>query len=134
VFLPTLEEHDHFTRRQKKFGAMEPNMKLMLRAGFAAQEASIAARFAEFSLSGQQREERVAALETATTCFDKVLNDWKLEVDSSIAIVKLELSKLNMFFDREAKAAGTPQIHDPVKGMVHPSPLPPNFPSHVESS
>jgi hypothetical protein len=30
VFLPTLEEHDHFTRGQKKFGAMEPNMKLML--------------------------------------------------------------------------------------------------------
>jgi hypothetical protein len=82
----TLEEHDHFTRRQKKFGVMEPNMKLMLEdfmkqmredlhAGFTAQDASIAAHFAEFSLSGQQREERVATLETAAVCFDKALND-----------------------------------------------------------
>jgi hypothetical protein len=151
-------------------------MREDLHAGFTAQDASIAAHFAEFSLSGQQREERVATLETAAVCFDKALNDWKPEVDSSIAIIKLELSKLNTFFDHEAKAAGTPQagilttestgvrtssvgaadgpaghrvdinhrdcgfrrvfpqIRDPVKGTVHPSPLPSNFPSHVESS
>jgi hypothetical protein len=187
VFLLTLEEHNHFTHCQKKFSAMEPNMKLMLeefmkqmredlRAGFAAQEATIASRFTEFTLAGQQCKEHVAALESAIACLDKSLNDWKPEVDSSIATVKLELSKLNTFFNREAKAAGTPQvgilatgsagacassvgitdgptgyhidirhrdcgfgrvftqIHDPAKGTVHPTPLLPNFTSHVESS
>jgi hypothetical protein len=35
--------------------------------------------------------------------FDKSFAAWKSEVDESLASVKLELTKLNSFFDREAR-------------------------------
>jgi hypothetical protein len=43
-------------------------------------------------------------LESAATEFDKSFDVWKPEVDSSLSSVKLKLSKLNSFFDRDAKS------------------------------
>jgi hypothetical protein len=43
-------------------------------------------------------------LESVATEFDKSFGAWKPEVDSSLSSVKLELSKLNSFFDHNAKS------------------------------
>jgi hypothetical protein len=37
------------------------------------------------------------------TSFDNAFFKWKPEVESSISVVKLELSKLNGYFNRDAK-------------------------------
>jgi hypothetical protein len=53
--LPTLEDHEQFTHRQKQLGSMEPNTKLLfedlmkqmlsireeMKVGFTAQEAAV---------------------------------------------------------------------------------------------
>jgi hypothetical protein len=48
----------------------------------------------------------VTQVVTAIT-LDKSFIEWKPEVDSSITAVKLELSKLNSFFDCDIKAPGS---------------------------
>jgi hypothetical protein len=99
---------------------MEPNVKLLMeemlkqvreeiqvmraemKEGFAIHESFINNRVAEFTVAEKQREERVAVLETAAAD----LSTWKPEIESSI---KLELSKLNSFFARDAKNPSTTQ-------------------------
>jgi hypothetical protein len=51
--------------------------------------------------------ECVAALETAVASFDNSFATWKPEVDASLNSAKLELYKLNTYFDRDAKGANT---------------------------
>jgi hypothetical protein len=41
------------------------------------------------------------------TSFDNAFFKWKPEVESSISVVKLELSKLNGYFNRDAKSASS---------------------------
>jgi hypothetical protein len=55
------------------------------------------------------RNARLTNLEEAATSLDKALTTSRLEVDASIASVKLELSKINTFFSREAKASSGSQ-------------------------
>jgi hypothetical protein len=55
--------------------------------------------------------------------FDKAFGEWKPEVNSSLTSIKLELSKLNTFFDRGAKATSTPKPSVLLIGsmVAHPS-------------
>jgi hypothetical protein len=46
-----------------------------------------------------QREACAVTLESAAADFDRSFIEWKLEVDASLVSVKLELAKLNTFFD-----------------------------------
>jgi hypothetical protein len=46
-------------------------------------------------------------LESAAVDFNKAFTSWKPEVDASLTSVKLELSKLNSFFDQDARDANT---------------------------
>jgi hypothetical protein len=100
---------------------MEPNTKIIIeelmkevcseihslwkdmKDSFATQDASINSRFAEITTSAQQREEHVAVLESVTADSDKVLNTWKLAVESFLTSIKLKLTKFNSFFAREGK-------------------------------
>jgi hypothetical protein len=117
-----LDTHDYFTHHQKHLRAMGPNIKLVeelvkqmrdqvreeIRESFSAHDSIINTRFIEFETRERQREQRVAALESAVSSFDKCLSEWKPKVDASLTSVKFELLKLNSF-DREAKLAATPK-------------------------
>jgi hypothetical protein len=67
-------------------------------------EAAINKRFAELELAELHHDEQVDTLEKMTTVLDSSFTAWKPEVESSFSSVKLELIKLNSFFDRDAKA------------------------------
>jgi hypothetical protein len=102
---------------------MDPNIKLLVEElvkqmwdqvreeiceGFSMHNATINMHFSEFESAEHQREQRVAALESVASSFNKCLSTWKPKVDASLTFVKLELSKLNSFFDREAKSSTMP--------------------------
>jgi hypothetical protein len=78
-----------------------------IKVGFVAHELSVQARFLAMEVAGQQRDKRIAVL-------DKSLTGWRPKVDSSLSIVRLELTKLNSYFNRDAKATGTP-----LPGVLH---------------
>jgi hypothetical protein len=80
------------------------SMRFEMREGFAMHEVIFAAHDAKYALAEQQREKRVATLEATVVEFAESLGEWKPEVDSSLSSVKLELSKLHSFFDRDTKA------------------------------
>jgi hypothetical protein len=97
---------------------MDPNIKLLIdkmakhlhaeiKDGFAVHEAAFTKHIDEVLAADRVRDERVDALETADVSLNKTISTWKPEVDSSISAVKLELTKLNSFFDRDAKAPGS---------------------------
>jgi hypothetical protein len=68
---------------------------------------SIDQRFTKLSVDEKARDERIATLEAAAAAFDNSFATWKPKVDASLGSVKLELSKLNTYFDRDAKGAST---------------------------
>jgi hypothetical protein len=120
-----LDDHEHYTRRQKKFGAMEPNLKILLEDlmqqvrddikksqeellnCFGSYTNIIDTRISEFAMMEQMRGDRVAALELATATFNSSFDEWKPQVNDLIHSVKLELSKLNTYFNRDAKESST---------------------------
>jgi hypothetical protein len=65
--------------------------------------------FTKFELVTQQRDERVVTLEATMAALDQSFAVWKPEVESSFSSVKLELVKINSFFDRKARATCIPQ-------------------------
>jgi hypothetical protein len=93
---------------------MDPNIKLILeemaklrtemKECFASQEASFSKRLDVVAANMQIHDARVTNLEETAAAFDKTFTEWRLVVDSSITAVKLELSMLNSFFDRDVKA------------------------------
>jgi hypothetical protein len=58
----------------------------------------------------QKREERVAVLDSTTSKFDKALTSWKPEVDTLLSFVKLKLTKLNSYFDHDARSTSNPKL------------------------
>jgi hypothetical protein len=79
-----------------KFGAMDPNMKLVLEEMaklciemecFAVQEASFSKRLDAVAVDEQFWDTRVINLEEATTAFDKAFTKWRPGVDSSITTI-----------------------------------------------
>jgi hypothetical protein len=97
---------------------MDPNIKLVLKdmaklcveikEGFIGQEAAFSKRLDEVVVTDQHYDTRVDSLEEVVTTFTMTLAEWRPEVDSSITTIKLELSKLNKFFDHNAKAPPHP--------------------------
>jgi hypothetical protein len=95
---------------------MEPNTKLWgedlmkqireeIKASFAAHESFINMSFSKMVVSGQQCDERVTALESAASELDKSLAFWKMDMDSSLTVVKL-----NSYFNCDAKVEVTPKL------------------------
>jgi hypothetical protein len=79
-----------------KFGAMDPNMKLVLEEMaklriemecFTVQEASFSKRLDAVAVDEQFWDTRVINLEEATTTFDKAFTKWRPGVDSSITTI-----------------------------------------------
>jgi hypothetical protein len=75
----------------------------------AREESVVNNRFSEMALADQQHEACVITLESVAAKFDKSFPAWTPEVDSSPTLVKLEVSKLNSFFDSDAKVTSTPK-------------------------
>jgi hypothetical protein len=97
----------------------DPNVKSLIedlvkkiceefREGFTVHEVIINSRLDDFSVADKRREEHVATLEEAAAAFDKLFGSWKPEVEASLTTVKLELSKLNSFFARDASSTSQP--------------------------
>jgi hypothetical protein len=64
-------------------------------------------RFTDMAFDEAQRDTWVAAMETAAASLDSSFTSWKPQVEESLHSVRLELSKLNSFFNREAKESST---------------------------
>jgi hypothetical protein len=96
--------------------AVDPNVKLAIKE-FACQIREeikdgftvVNTRMSKIEVAGRQRDVRVTALETTMATVDKSLIDWKQEVEASITSFKLELVKLDTFFDSDAKASSNPK-------------------------
>jgi hypothetical protein len=56
----------------------------------------------EFMADEQKRDDRVSALESVTATFNTLFDERKPQVEDSIHSVKLELTKLNTYFNRDA--------------------------------
>jgi hypothetical protein len=101
-----------------EFHAMDPNVKLVLneltrlrtemKDGFASQEAAFTKRLDEVVTEDRIHNARVTNLEESAAALDKSFTECRPEVDSSITVVKLELSKLNTSFARDAWATSSP--------------------------
>jgi hypothetical protein len=104
---------------------MEPNTKLLMeelikqvhreikegfKEGFPVQTGIINKRFSALAVEDQKRDECVSTLESTTTSFDKAFSEWKLEVKDSISAVKLEMAKLNAYFDQSVKDPSAPKM------------------------
>jgi hypothetical protein len=112
----SMEAHNHYTRRKKRFSAMEPNTKLLMEElmkqvqdkiseGFAAHMEATTQRFAVMAVADLERDDWVAGLEEAAAAFSA----WKPEVEASLSSVKLEVLKLNSFFACDSKNPEAPQ-------------------------
>jgi hypothetical protein len=99
---------------------MEPNTKIWveellkqiheeIKDGFTAHTDLVNKRFAERDIIDQARDDHVAALETTAAVMSKSFSEWRPGVDASISSVKLELTKLNIYFNRDVKDSATPQ-------------------------
>jgi hypothetical protein len=116
-----LDTHDHYTHRQKRFGDMEPNMKILIEnlmkqvrdeikqswdditAGFATHVNTVDKRFTELSTDMKKRDDHISVLETVAASLDISIAEWKPQVEESFHSVCLELSKVNSYFNRDAK-------------------------------
>jgi hypothetical protein len=140
-----LDTHDHYTHRQKRFGDMEPNMKILIEnlmkqvrdeikqswdditAGFAAHVNTVDKRFTELSTDMKKRDDHISVLETVAASLDISIAEWKPQVEESFHSVCLELSKVNSYFNRDAKESTITKSrvlsiesvpHHPLPGVV----------------
>jgi hypothetical protein len=96
-----------------EFGSMDPNIKLVLdelvnlrtemKEGFVSQEAAFTKCINEVTAEDHIQDARVTNLEESVAVLDKTFAKWRPVVDSSITTVKLELLKLNSFFDPDTR-------------------------------
>jgi hypothetical protein len=119
----------YYTHHQNNvFGAMDPNVKLMfveIKDGFTVHEAAFIKHFNEVATMEQIHDACITNLEDTAVAFDKTFAEWRPEVDSSITSVKLELLKLNKFFDRDARVASFAQpVVLPIGSELPPVPTP----------
>jgi hypothetical protein len=92
---------------------MDPNIKLVLdelvklrtemKEGFVSQEAAFTKCINEVTTEDHIQDARVTNLEESVAVLDKTFAKWRPVVDSSITAVKLELLKLNSFFDPDTR-------------------------------
>jgi hypothetical protein len=89
---------------------MKPNLKILLedlmqqvRDDIKKSQEEFLNRFGSYTNIIDTRISEFAAMESATTTFNSSFDEWKPQVDDSIHSFKLELSKLNTYFNRDAK-------------------------------
>jgi hypothetical protein len=100
---------------------MEPNLKLLLEdvlkqvcddiehshdeilARFNSHSSVVDWHIFEFAMEEQKRNDYVSNLESAAVAFNTSFDEWKPQVEDLIHSVKLELTKLNTYFNREAE-------------------------------
>jgi hypothetical protein len=95
---------------------MDPNVKLaieeftcQIREEIKDGFTTVNMRVFEIEGAGHQRDLRVSTLESASAAVEKSIADWKPEVEAPITSLKLELAKLNTYFDRDTKASSAPK-------------------------
>jgi hypothetical protein len=104
---------------------MEPNFKILLddlmkevwdeiklshdesMASFTSHVNSIDKCFIEMSADEKKHDNRVTTVESAAAVLDVSLTEWKPQVEESFHSICLELSKLNSYFNRDAREAST---------------------------
>jgi hypothetical protein len=74
---------------------------------FAAHDVAINSRISDIVTAVERREERIVILESTMTELDKIFTAWKPEVESSLSSVRLQLSKLNDYLERDNKPMDT---------------------------
>jgi hypothetical protein len=79
-------------------------------AGFTSHVNSIDKCFTEVSANEEKHDDRVAAMESATGSPAVSLIEWKPQVEESFHYVCLELSKINSFFNRDARETNTTKL------------------------
>jgi hypothetical protein len=104
---------------------MDPNIKLVLdeltklraemKDEFTSQEAAFSKHLDEVAVEDRICDTCVTNLEESAAALDKSFTEWRPKVDSSITAIKLELSKLNTFFDCDARATSSPSGLLPVR-------------------
>jgi hypothetical protein len=100
---------------------MEPNMKLLIEdlmkqlrdeieqsceeivVNFTMHSEAINKRVSDLVEAYQVQDEHVTRLKMAASAFDKSFTSWKPEVEASLDSIKLQLAKLNSFFNYDAK-------------------------------
>jgi hypothetical protein len=92
---------------------MDPNIKLVLdelvnlrtemKEGFVSQEAAFTKCINEVTAEDHIQDARVTNLEESVAVLDKTFAKWRPVVDSSITTIKLELLKLNSFFNPDTR-------------------------------
>jgi hypothetical protein len=70
---------------------------------FDAHTDTIDRRISEFVAEGVRHDDRVATLESIAATFNSSFTEWKPQVEDSTHFIKLELSKLNSYFNYDAK-------------------------------
>jgi hypothetical protein len=98
---------------------MEPSTKIRvellkqiheeIKDGFTVHTDLVNKHFTERDIIDQARDDHVAALEITAAVMSKSFSEWRPGVDASISSIKLELAKLNIYFNRNAKDPAAPQ-------------------------
>ena len=103
---------------------MDPNLKSMfeemmrlmrtevskeIAKGFADHDSILNQRFIDLSMAEENCNVRIQALEEAATEFDRSFTAWKPEIESSVSDIRLEISKLNKFFEHDARVNSASQ-------------------------
>jgi hypothetical protein len=92
---------------------MEPNLTLILEEMAklrAEMKECFSKRLNVVTVNGKIRDAHVTNLEEVAAAFDKSFTDWWPGVDSSITAIKLELSKLNSYFNRDTMASSSSSL------------------------
>jgi len=104
--LDSSSTHDHFTRLQRRLGAMNPDIKLVLDTmskHFEDQDARWEKRFTEhdekwerkFLETDTAQDVRVSQIERAVDA----LEQWRPEIEGSVDDLHLEVKKLNKYYE-----------------------------------
>jgi len=105
--LASFPPHEHFTRFQRRHGAMDPAIKIILdemqqrfsdelRKGFSEHDEKWDRWFLDLEHSQGARLDR---LEDAAQVFD----EWRPRIEATVDDVKLELGKVARFWDRSLR-------------------------------
>lgn len=139
VTLDTPSHHDHYTRFQRRQGAMNPEHKILLDELSERISDDLSRRFEEQDLKWDRRlsdqdttwESKLDDYRTAQDAHVSVLEktaadfqDWRLEVDGVVDDLKLAVKKLTHHYERIAfdQSASAPDIISPApSASVRPS-------------
>lgn len=139
MILETPSVHDHYTRFQRRKGAMNPEHKLLIDEFSKCLSDELSKRFEEQDDKWDRRlsdrdatwasklDDLRASHDARVTVLEKVIaefQDWRPEVDGVVDDLKLAVKNLNRHYERAAfeQSTSTPGILSPVpSAAAHPS-------------